>query len=102
MGGAGLERATARRASSGAALSERDGRPDGALDDCVGVATCEAMHGLPARAVRWHQQLGFQVVEGGHRGIDDRLEHRAAEVEPADHRSDSRLARDPFVRVSPR
>jgi hypothetical protein len=34
----------------------------------------------------------LEIVEGGDRGIDDRLEHWAAEVEAADHRGDSRLA----------
>jgi hypothetical protein len=44
--------------------------------------------------VRGHQQLWLEIVEGRDRRLDDRLEHRATQVEPTDHRGDTRLAAD--------
>jgi hypothetical protein len=46
--------------------------------------------------VRRHQQLGSKLVEGLDGRLDDGLEHRTAEVEPADHRSDARLTGEPL------
>ena len=79
--------------------SERDRRPDGALYECVGEACSEAMDCLPAGAMRGHQQLGLEVIEGRDCWLDDGLEHRAAEVEPADDGGDGRLPGE-HLRVS--
>ena len=56
--------------------------PDRALHERIGEAVCEAVHCLPARAMRRHQQLGLKIVEGRDGRLDDGLEHRTAEVEP--------------------
>ena len=43
-----------------------------------------------------HQQLGPEIVEGRDRRLDDRLEHRTAQVEPADDGGDVSLAGKPL------
>ena len=79
--------------------SERDRCSDGALYERIGEAAGEAVHSLPARAMRRHQQLGLEIVEGRNGRLDDRLEHRATEMEAADDGRNARLAREP-LRVS--
>src|SRR4029079_7920187 len=49
------------------------------------------MHRLPTGAMRGHEQVGLEVIEGFDRRLDDRLELRAAEMEPADDGSDRSL-----------
>jgi len=70
-----------------------------ALCESIGVAMREAVHCLPPRAVRGHQHRGLEIVEGGDRWLDDRLEHRTAEVEASD---DGGVAEpEPVAQTSP-
>src|SRR4051794_2172403 len=54
------------------------------------------MHCLPTGAMRGHQQLRLEIVEGSDGRLDDGLEHRPAEVESSDHGGDLRLAGEPL------
>src|SRR6185437_16971999 len=71
--------------------SERQGRPDGTLDERVRETISEAADGSQTGAVRRHQQRGLEFSERCDGRLDDRLEHRPAEMEAADDGSDARL-----------
>src|SRR5712692_4258407 len=46
------------------------------------------MYRLPARAMRRHDHFGVEFFQGSNSRRDDRLEERAGEMKPADHRMD--------------
>src|SRR5580692_4751868 len=69
-----------------------EGCADGAWDERVGESCGDLVDGLPAGAVGWHEQRRSEAGERVDGRPDDRLEHRPAEVKPADDRRDALLA----------
>jgi len=79
-------RAVLPRSLRGGCAGEVEGGADAVLDERAGQAAGDRVGGLPAGAVGGDDQVGDEPLEGPDGVVDDRLEQRAGQVEPADDR----------------